>query len=237
MSIIGLISIGIIADIVVLTAILWGQTKIHEHISKTADERDGKLDWIKKTIDNSLFRLSHLEDRLTSNPNDGNRGKGDPEKAGTLTMEGIEASVRRLGYVPERHESWIRFMAAGEACYIETCRLPVVFLFRWFSLNPKDWEIDLLKQAAHLMADEIIMVKATFDEEKEKTHLRFLVAALDANDASFCKNLPRYLSIIEDGRRTLNEIYESLVKERQDAAMSLAPLLPSSEPQEKKVLS
>lgn len=153
-----------------------------------------------------------------------------------LSPDGIEEAVRHMGYVPDKSENWVRFMVAGEPYYVETERLPSVFLIRQFSVDTKEWEMDLLKHAAHLMSDELIMVKATFDEDEQGTGLRFFVAALDANNASFRENLPKYLSIIEDGRRKMHEIYEQLVKEKRDAAMTINPFLPAG-PQENKVMS
>lgn len=96
--------------------------------------------------------------------------------------------------------------------------------------------MDLLKHAAHLMSDELIMVKATFDEDKDGTGLRFFVAALDANNASFQENLTRYIGIIEDGRQKMHQIYEQLVKEKRDAALTVHPFMPAN-PSENKVMS
>lgn len=158
------------------------------------------------------------------------------DQSGPLSVDGIERAVRHMGYLPDRSEHWIRFMAAGEPYFIETSRLPVVFLIRQFSVDVKDWDMDLLKHAAHLMSDDLIMVKATFDDDEKDPGVRFFVAALDANCASFSDNLPRYLSIIDDGRKRMHEIYERLVKEKEEASRASAPIL-LAEPQKKKVLS
>ena len=80
------------------------------------------------------------------------------------------------------------------------------------------------------------MVKATFDEDKDGIGLRFFVAALDANNASFQENLTKYINIIDDGRRKMNEIYEGLVQEKRDAALTLNPFLPANS-SENKVMS
>lgn len=73
-------------------------------------------------------------------------------------------------------------------------------------------------------------------ENESLTGVRFFVAALDAHCASFSNNLPRYLSIIDDGRNRMSEIYERLVKEKEEASRVSAPIL-LAEPQKKKVLS
>lgn len=152
---------------------------------------------------------------------------------GPLTVEGIEASVRHAGYVPDKNENIIRFMASGDVYYVDASRLPLVFVVKQYNVDPNEWEMDLLKHAAHLMSDELAMVKATFYEDDKETSLKFFVAALDANNASFQVNLTRYLSIIEDARSEMHEAYEKLVKEKRDAALSVNPILPAHQPADK----
>lgn len=143
----------------------------------------------------------------------------------SLTAEGIEEAVRHAGYVPDRNDNWIRFMVAGETFYIDTSRLPSLFVLKQYAVDTKELEMDLLKHAAHLMSDDLIIVKAIFCEYEDGTELRFLVAALDANNASFRENLARYINLIEDGHRKMNEIYEGLVKEKSDDTTAINPLM------------
>lgn len=184
----------------------------------------------KLTVENSLMkgRMEVMQERIDE--------KTAISSMEPLTADGIEAAIRHAGYVPDRKDNWIRFMVAGEPFYVETGRLPSVFVIRQYSVDTNEWEMDSLKHAAHLMSDELIMVKATFDEDEDGTGLRFFVAALDANNASFQENLTKYLSIISDGRQKMNEIYEQLVKDKREAALALNPYL--SEPKtENKVMS
>ena len=150
-----------------------------------------------------------------------------------VSVEGIEMAVRFSGYVPEKSEHWVRFLAAGDPYYIETDRLPTIFVLRQYSITPQELEMDLFRHAAHLMSDELIMVKATFYEDEKGTSLKFFVAALDANNASFQDNLTKYINIIEDGRREMHEAYEKLVKEKRDAALAINPVLPAYKPTDK----
>ena len=143
-----------------------------------------------------------------------------------VTIEGIEEAVRYSGYVPERGEHWVRFMAAGEPFYVETDRLPSIFVLRQFSITPQELEMDLFRQAAHLMSDELIMVKAFVYDDPEDPTLRFLVAAIDANNASFRENLTRYVTLINDGRDKMHEIYSKLVKERKGTSLPVNPYQP-----------
>ena len=189
------------------------------------DNRNAKL-----TAENGLMkgRMEAMQERLAE------RESVSPDEP--LTSEGIADAIRHAGYVPDVMENWIRFMIAGEPFYVETGRLPAVFVIRQYSVDKKEWEMDLLKQAAHLMSDELMMIKAIFDEDKDETGLRFLVASLDANNASFQQNLTRYIGLIDDGRRKMNEFYEGLVKEKRDAALTVNPFLPAGQT-ESKLLS
>lgn len=182
------------------------------------------------TVENGLLkgRMESMQERIAE--------KDAVAPKERLTANGIEEAIRHAGYVPDRSENWIRFMVSGEPLYVETDRLPSVFVLRQFGVDSKEWEMDLLKQAAHLMSDELIMVKATFDEDKDGIGLRFFVAALDANNASFQENLTKYINIIDDGRRKMNEIYEGLVQEKRDAALTLNPFIQANS-SENKVMS
>ena len=159
--------------------------------------------------------------------------KGLLSLGGPLTVEGIENAIRYAGYVPDNNEKVISFMAAGDKFFVDATRLPCVFVLKQYNVDPNEWEMDLLKHAAHLMSDDLIMVKATFFEDEDGTTLRFFVAALDANNASFQENLTRYLRVIEDGRSEMNDIYEKLVKGKRDAALAINPVLPANQTETK----
>ena len=140
-----------------------------------------------------------------------------------LTVEGIEAAVRHAGYVPDTSDDWVRFMVAGERFFIDTSRLPQIFISRYYSVQTSEWDMELLKKAAHLMSDDLIMVKAIFDEKPEGTTLRFFVAAMDRNYPSFRDNLMSYLGIISDGNRRMTEIYDKLEEEKKNPALAGTP--------------
>ena len=147
----------------------------------------------------------------------------------SLTAEGIAEVVRDAGFKPEVYENLIEFMYQGEETYIDTARLPLVFVSRQYNVNPNEWEMKILKHAAHVMADELIMVKAIFYDDLDKngeTGLRLFVASMDRNYSSFRANLLGYIHLIEDGRRYMNDIYEKIVKKKREAALTAKPFEP-----------
>ena len=150
-----------------------------------------------------------------------------------LSVEGIEMAVRFSGYVSEKSEHWVRFMAAGDPFFIEIDRLPSVFVFRQYYITPEELEMDLFRHAAHLTSDELIMVKAFVHEDWEEPVIRFGIAAIDANNASFRENLTRYVTLINDGRDKMHEIYAKLLKERKEASLPVNPYLPAKTPESK----
>ena len=151
-----------------------------------------------------------------------------------LTVEKIAEAIRTEGYVPEVEKDCVRFKAQGESYIIDTERLPLFFVAKGYSVDPNDWEMDLMKDAAHRMSDALIMVKATF-LDNDKT-LSFFVAAQDRNYGSFRANLPAYLRILEDGQQKMSEEYDRLVDEKRDAALTAQPVFPAPKT-ETKILS
>lgn len=151
-----------------------------------------------------------------------------------LTNDGIAEAIRFNGYVPEILDDAVEFRVQGEKYLIDTERLPLFFLIKSYTLNPEEWDMDLMRQAAHTMSDRLAMVKATFSDEG--TDLSFFVAAHDRNYESLKENLTTYLRIIADGQHLLDEEYDRLVKERDASSLPAQPYLPPVQ-QENKVLS
>ena len=168
--------------------------------------------------------------------------KNEPVKAGRantdgpepLTLDKIADAVRMEGFFPETEETGVRFKAQGESFYIDAERLPLVFLVKGYNVDPDEWEMDILRDAAHLMSDALIMVKATFTDDG--TTLNFFVAAQDRNYESFRANLTNYMRIIEDGQRKMNEEYHRMVDAKREAALAAQPYIPQVK-QENKVVS
>lgn len=193
----------------------------------------------------ALFYLGDKTNKLTAE-NYLMKGRMEAEKEKTagketvplqekLTAEGIEEAVRHAGYVPDRKDTVILFMVSGDHYFVDTARLPAVFLIRQFSIDTNEWDIGLLRHAAHIMSDEIIIIKADIDDDDEAT-LRFIVAALDGNYASFRDNLTTYISLITEGHRKMNESYEQLLREKNEAEPAVTQM-PSTIPGETKFLS
>ena len=155
--------------------------------------------------------------------NEGEAGKAEP-----LNVGKIADAVRMEGFFPEVEETGVRFKAQGESFYVDAERLPLFFILKGYN------EMDILREAAHVMSDALIMVKATFSDDGRT--LNFFVAAQDRNYESFRANLAHYMRIIEDGQRKMNEEYHRMVDEKREAAMKANPVIPSIQ-QENKVLS
>ena len=152
-----------------------------------------------------------------------------------LSPEGIEEAVRQAGYVPERKDGYIRFMVQGESYSVSTDRLPLVFVLKGYTVDEGDWDMDLFRKAAHLMSDELAIVKASFDEFEGTIHLRFFTASRDATVRNLRDNLPAYVEVINSGQRRMSEIYDELIKER-DEPTTTTPLFPAA-PYEKTIYS
>ena len=154
----------------------------------------------------------------------------------SLTVKGIELAVRHAGYVPDTSDNWVCFMVAGERFVIDMSRLPQISIFLHYNIQTSEWDMELLKKAAHLMSDDLIMVKAIFNEKPDGTTLGFFVVAMDRNYPSFRDNLMTYLNIISNGSRRLREIYNNLEEEKKNPALAETPLT-VADVQDTKLLS
>ncbi len=165
--------------------------------------------------------------------NEGNAAE-DSQQLTPLTVEKIADAVRMEGFFPEVEDTGVRFKVQGESFYVDAERLPLIFLLKGYNVDPNDWEMDILRNAAHRMSDALIMVKATISGDDRS--LNFFVAAQDRNYESLRANLASYLRIIEDGQRKMNEEYHKMLDEKREAALKANPVIPPVQ-HENKVLS
>ena len=151
-----------------------------------------------------------------------------------LTIERIAEAIRLEGYFPEIVEDGVSFKVQGESYFVSTDRMPLFFIIKSYGIDPTVWEMDMVKEAAHRMADSLIMVKAgIFDNDKI---INFFVTAQDRNLESFRANFASYLRVLFDGQQKLSEEYNRMEEERRNAALSESPAM-SSVQHENKVMS
>ena len=146
-----------------------------------------------------------------------------------LTVDKIADAIRMEGYFPEKEGNLVSFKAQGEGYYVDTDRLPMFFLVKWYNVDPTAWDMDILRAAAHKMSDDLVMVKAGVSED-DKT-LNFFIAAQDRNYESFRANLVYYLHILNDGQQKLVQEYNRMVEEKK------YPVLPDNSAAPSKIMS
>lgn len=176
------------------------------------------------------LRMETLEEKLSQR---------DPQGEDPLTADGMMKAVRHLGYLPDRLEDSIRFMVSGDVFHIVTERIPQVFIFKDFAVDSGEYDIRLMKYAAHLLSDELFMVKATIEDVDDKPdlfNLHFFVAATEHTYSSFRENLPVYISLIDESAYRLNEIYKDLIEKKKAASIGVHPFM-TREQLERKTVS
>ncbi len=142
-----------------------------------------------------------------------------------LTVDKIADAIRMEGYFPEMEGNLVSFKVQGEGYYVDTDRLPMFFLVKWYNVDPTAWDMELLRTAAHKMSDDLVMVKAGVSED-DKT-INFFIAAQDRNYESFRTNLVYYLHILNDGQQKLAQEYNRMVEEKKNAVLPDNPVAPS----------
>lgn len=130
---------------------------------------------------------------LLSKLNAGDMAGGYSE---VLTVELAAKAVNANGYVPSIFGKSVHFKIQGETYAIYLERMPVVIIFKRYSLDRTEYDLDLLREAFHKTSDELIMVKAFVDEDGEG--ISFQIAALENCYGHFCDSLERYVGIIDN---------------------------------------
>ena len=203
------------------------------HFQRARDVQEERLRSVNQALEGSLVRLTRLEEASKKGPVAPGPEKGvapASSKDRLLTLDGIAEAVEDAGYTPEKGEGGLVFRRNGETYIIDARRLPRFFVSKTFRIKPQEWDMDLLKQAACRMTDDIIMVKGSVNTEPDEDgdcSLRIYLAAMDRTYRSFRANLADYVQIIDDADQRLGEIYRQISEEKQEAA-SLNGLASSS---------
>lgn len=138
-----------------------------------------------------------------------------------LDKELIMEAIRYNGFVPEvdTDENWVFFKKLGLTYGIVTERLPMFIIMRHYDLDKKEWNMELLRQAAHKVSDEIIMAKVLLTGEDENG-ISFQITSFEDNYEHLKDFLCQYLSIIDESYARLFDTYNEL--ENKKSEMSLA---------------
>lgn len=144
----------------------------------------------------------------------------DDQGSRRLDRELIMEAIRYNGFVPEvdTDENWIFFKKLGLTYGIVTERLPMFIIMRHYDLDKKEWNMELLRQAAHKVSDEIIMAKVLLTGEDENG-ISFQITSFEDNYDHLKDFLCQYLSIIDESYARLFDTYNEL--ENQKSEMTL----------------
>lgn len=186
-----------------------------------------------------LFNLfSRLEHKSLKQAEDYGflKGKIINEPSEPLSLDKIEDSVKHCGYVPRRNGTIISFDVGNNLYFIDAYRLPRVFIAHRYKIDTKFWDLDLLKQSAHKMSDDVIMVKAILEEEEEGLYLKFYIATMDRCHSSFRDNLSTYISFIAEAAHRMLDTYNHLELEKKKQEVITSPF-PNSNQNNSKVSS
>lgn len=138
-----------------------------------------------------------------------------------LDRDLIMEAIRYNGFVPEADadEHWIFFKKQGDTYGIVTERLPMFIIMRHYDLDKKEWNMELLRQAAHKVSDEIIMAKVLLTGEDENG-ISFQITSLEDNYEHLKDFLCQYLSIIDESYARLFDIYNELENKKSEMSLT-----------------
>ena len=128
-------------------------------------------------------------------------------------------AIRYNGFVPEAEDNWIFFKKQGDTYGIVTERLPMFIIMRHYDLDKNEWNMELLRQAAHKVSDEIIMAKVLLTGEDENG-ISFQISSFEDNYEHLKDFLCQYLSIIDESYARLFDIYNELENKKSEMTLT-----------------
>jgi len=139
-----------------------------------------------------------------------------------LSAENLMESIKSAGFVIRDRvgDGGIVFSRDGEKYVILTERQPSIIIERRYTFDPEEWDIEVMRQAARQMSEDITMVKVRIEEDPEcegNQRLVFFLTAIERTVDGFSGNLEDYLEVLNQGREKMTDIFNGLMKRKRDA--------------------
>lgn len=143
----------------------------------------------------------------------------DDQGSRRLDRDLIMEAIRYNGFVAEAEDNWIFFKKQGDTYGIVTERLPMFIIMRHYDLDKNEWNMELLRQAAHKVSDEIIMAKVLLTGEDENG-ISFQITSFEDNYEHLKDFLCQYLSIIDESYARLFDTYNELENKKSEMTLT-----------------
>ena len=214
----------------VLAAIVFFSLFLDER--STLSDRNREIKDLEKTISNLSARPAETHPARVEQ-----RGLVDDQNNWDMTPQLVGDVVRYNGYIPETLERGVIFRIQGETYLIRTDRLPYIWLEKSYSIDPGDYDMPLLKEAAREITEGIFIGKTLITDDN--TSLRFQADAFEPKYGHFRDALGCYLDVIHNMQNRLREVYEEKrkQKENQQQLESMGFRQKEEAPGEHKILS
>ena len=152
-----------------------------------------------------------------------------------LTPELVSEAVRFNGYIPSIGNDFVEFMVQGERYNISTDRIPYVVISKWYSINKEKYDIDLFRQAAAKVADQILMGKVFISEDG--SDLGFHIESFENKYEHLKDALVSYIDVINELQRRFGRRYDELKAEQERQQKAILGPFVQGERLEGKVMS
>lgn len=222
-----LIALLIVAALTALgvSALLWNS--LERRFAADAEKRDGRIDAIKSTLDDSLVRLMRLEDKAGQTVEE-TENKDDGDAAGqAVTKQSVMTALRHLGFSPEFQDTdrpeLVYFKIDDTAYRVDTSRLPFLTLELGFVVDPDEEDIESMTRAAAEVTAGIFIGKVNvFDDGKAVV---FTAEWICGTYVQLSDNLSKYIDIVNESQRRFADAYSKLKEEKRKKEAELASKL------------
>ncbi len=153
-----------------------------------------------------------------------------------LTEELVMEAIRYNGFVPDLDGNWITFRVEGHTFAIERGRLPDMSMVKIYGLDHKERDIEVMKETARQISDEIFMSKMLIWGDYED-QVAFQVALVREEYGHFKRTMMGYVHLIQATDEHSREVYDQILKQREESSAASASSPSSAEDNKNKYLS
>ena len=197
----------VFAALFVIFFVLW-MTDRSRNDSLTVDSKP--IRDIRETLDQSLERITAIEDKLSV----------VPDGSGPLSIDDVRNALLANDIAPETIDTSesgrIWFTIDNTRFSIELSRSPFFCFELVFRMKVEEEDVELMEQAARIVTLGMYIAKVDVNPEK-----KYFICQADMIADTYLyltNNFKRYINLLIDASHRFNEEYDKLRKERIKAA-------------------
>ncbi len=136
-----------------------------------------------------------------------------------LDKDTVMEAIRANGFAPEAVDDFVSFKSDDQYYSVRIDKLPVCWVTKWYDLDKKEFDMELMHKAASKLSDEI-RGKVLFTEDEDS--IIFMVDCYEKKYGHFRDSLTHYMKVLDEA----DSYFGHLINKRDSTTSEMPVSLP-----------